>query len=114
VLLCRPAATTNAAAASITSLSKTSFGGRGLTISEVIAFLRTVRPRQVVRKAVPFGASTGSTGAGASGAAVSAAAAAGSTFSKYAALQGSAGLQAVVAATPLVTGHALGVAFLGK
>lgn len=36
------------------------------------------------------------------------------SFSKYSSLAGSAAVHAVVAATPLVSGHALGVVFLGK
>jgi hypothetical protein len=114
VLLCRPPpGPASSGSAHISSLGRTSFGGKGLTIPEVLAFLRTVNPRSAVRRAVPFGAVTSGGGA-VSATTTSAAAAAGSAYSKYAHLQGSAAVQAVVACTPLICGHALGVAFLGE
>lgn len=104
----------------MTSLSKASFGGKGLTISEVLAFLRSCNPQPMVRKAVPFGSSSSSSSstgihAGSSISASSTAAGNASTpsYGKYAALSGSSAVQAVVASMPLVSGHALGVAFLG-
>lgn len=60
VLLCRPASPAGANP-SIASLggSKASFGGKGLTISEVLRFLASASPspHAPVRKAVPFGSS---------------------------------------------------------
>lgn len=60
MLLCRPASPAGGANPSIASLSKgASFGGKGLTISEVLRFLAQAAPspHAPVRKAVPFGSS---------------------------------------------------------
>ena len=81
--------------------SKASFGGKGLTITEVLGFLRSVTPQAAVRKSVQFGTGANS---GPSG----------NSNSRYSNLIGAAAVQAVVASTPLVNGHALGVAFLGE
>jgi len=53
-----------AAHPSIASLNKASFGGKGLTVSEVLRFLASANPNPhaPVRKAVPFGSATGTTG----------------------------------------------------
>ena len=104
VLLCHPAGS-DAQTSHGGGSGRSSFGGKGLAISEVIAFLRAVQPRpppvQSARRAAapPFGPATSSGGS--------------SSSWRYAALVGSAAVEAVVACTPLLNGHALAVAFLG-
>ncbi len=98
-----------------------SFGGKGVTIADVLAFLRGVTPRTQVKSSVPFGSAAGAAGkldvAAAGGAA--AVASRGRMAGGQAVAAGavslaanSPGVQAVLNSTPLINGHALGVAFL--
>jgi hypothetical protein len=67
--------------------NKTSFGGKGVTISEVLTFLRGTSPKRNYARGI---AST-----------------------LLASGQGEKGIAAIISSTPLFNGHALGVAFLG-
>ena len=77
VLLCRPNI-------SASTMRNSTFGGKGLAISEVLTFLKN---QKVVTQVT-------------------------NSYSKYASLSGSNILQAVSIATPLINGQALGIAFL--
>ena len=77
VLLCKP---NN----SISSVKNSTFGGKGMAISEVLSFLKN---QKVVCQKI-------------------------NSYSKYASLSGSNILQAVSIATPLINGQALGIVFL--
>lgn len=64
---------------------KSSFGGKGVTITEVLNFLRSTSPkRNYARAATSANANDAS------------------------------GVTAIISSTPLYNGHALGVAFLGE
>ena len=124
MLLCRPALSSAASGGGGTispattatnmnihsSHNRASFGGKGLSIADVLTFLRSASPRAAVRKSVPFGSNTGATSSGVNNNNNNS----GGNSTRYGALVGGAALQAVVASTPLVNGHALGVAFLGE
>jgi hypothetical protein len=81
--------------------NKSSFGGKGVTISEVLQFLRSVLPKTNNVKNT-FGAANSKTNRSSV------------QFDGRGSVFGAnSGIGGVVASTPLVNGHALGVAFLG-
>ncbi len=88
VLVCRPT-------------NKSSFGGKGVTISEVLNYLRSTSPK------INYSRASTSYGHGASTATIK-------LREGNSIFQTEKGVAAIIASTPLVNGHALAVAFLGK
>ena len=82
---------------------KTSFGGKGVTISEVLNFLRSTSPKiNYTRSSLSYGATSNVN------------AALNKLKERNSIWQNEKGIAMVIASTPLVNGHALAVAFLGN
>jgi hypothetical protein len=85
--------------------NKSSFGGKGVTISEVLQFLRSVLPKTNNVKNT-FGVASTAAGFKTTRSSLQ-------MDNRSSVFDTSSGIGGVVASTPLVNGHALGVAFLG-
>jgi hypothetical protein len=96
-------------------LNKASFGGKGVTISEVLNFLRSTSPKiNYTRGSLVFGSNNNTSTINSANYSGSNSNNNNSNTRKVSGWQNEKIVSAVLADTHLVNGHALGVAFLGN